>query len=142
LRSKLTGLEHSEKDRKVTILNFSHPLTSEHLTQVEELTGQAIECVKDVPTQVDPSRRLDEQIVELADRAGLTPQEWQTTPLVVNLPGYAPAAAALLAELHGRLGHFPTILWMQPLTTAVPTRYQAAEVVNLQAVRDEARRRR
>jgi hypothetical protein len=77
-----------------------------------------------------------------ADGAGLAPAEWQIAPLIVNLPGYAPAAAALLAELHGRIGHFPTVLWMQPVTTTAPTRFQAAEVVNLQALRDEARRRR
>ena len=124
------------------LLNFSHPLTADHLAQVEDLTGQVIERVIDVPAQIEPGRRLDEQIAELADRAELTPQEWQTTPFVVNLPGYAPAAAALLAEVHGRVGHFPTILWMQRVTNAVPTRYQAAEVVNLQTVRDEARRRR
>ena len=90
------------------LLNFSHPLTSDHVSQVEALAGQPVQRVVDAPVQVAADRALAEQIVAVVDGVGLTPVEWQTLPLVVNPPGYAPAAAALLAELHGRLGHFPT----------------------------------
>lgn len=124
------------------ILNFSHPITNEHLAQVKDLAGQEVERVIDVPTQIDPGRRLDEQIVELADRAGLTSREWQTMPLLINLPGYAPAAAALLAELHGRMGHFSSILWIQPIEGSISGRYRVVGVINLDAIRRAARNRR
>jgi hypothetical protein len=51
-------------------------------------------------------------------------------------------AVALLAELHGRCGYFPSCLRMRPVAGARPPRYEVAEVLNLQAVRDAARGRR
>jgi len=85
---------------------------------------------------------LQSQIRELVDRVGLGPEGWQTTPLLINPPGYAPAAVVLLAELHGRMGHFPAVLRLRPVEGSVPTRYEVAEIVNLQEVRDRARTRR
>jgi hypothetical protein len=35
------------------ILNFSHPLTAEHLAQIETLSGQSVERVVDAPAQFD-----------------------------------------------------------------------------------------
>jgi len=79
---------------------------------------------------------------DLADAAGLAPDEWQTLPLVINPPGLAPLALALIAEIHGRCGYFPPILNLRPVPDSVPPRYEVAEVVNLQHVRDAARQRR
>lgn len=124
------------------VLNFSHPLTADHLAQVERLAGQPLAHVVDVPVHVDPDRDLAEQVAEIADAAGLSPVEWQALPLVVNLPGYAVAAGVLLAELHGRMGYFPAVLWIQSVAGSSPPRFQVAEVINLQAIRDNARTRR
>jgi hypothetical protein len=98
--------------------------------------------VIDVPTQLDYRRPFADQVRELVDGIGLSAEEWQTTPLLVNPPGYAPATAVLLAELHGRMGHFPAIVRLQPVADSVPTRYEVAEIINLQAVREAARARR
>jgi hypothetical protein len=124
------------------LLNFSHPLTGEHLAQVEALAGQAVVEVRDEMPQFDLQAPLGEQVRALVDRVGLTAVEWQTVPLVVNLPGYALAAALLLAELHGRMGHFPTILRLRPVAGSTPTCYEVAELIDLQSARDEARTRR
>jgi len=124
------------------LLNFSHPLTSDQLAQVKALTDQAVTRVIDVPIQVNPDQPLAEQIAEIADQVGLTPEEWQTLPLVVNPPGYAAATAALLAELHGRMGYFPPVLWIRPVAGSTPPRFQVTEIVNLQALREAARMRR
>lgn len=124
------------------LLNFSHPLTDEQLAQVEALAGQAVVEVRDEMSEFDHQAPLGEQVRALVDRTGLTAVEWQTAALVVNLPGYAPAAALLLAELHGRMGHFPTMLCLRPVAGSTPTRYEVAELINLQAARDEARARR
>jgi hypothetical protein len=126
----------------MVLLNFAHPLTAGQRDQVESLAGQAVGREVHVPVQIDQDRPLAEQITEITDRVELTPDEWQTLPLVVNPPGYAPAAAALLAELHGRMGHFPAVLWVQPIPGSAPTRFRVAEVVNLQAIRDAARQAR
>ena len=124
------------------LLNFSHPLTTEQLVQVETLTGQRVAGVRGEMPQFDHEASFAEQVRRLADRVGLSPDEWQTTPLLVNPPGYAQATAALLAELHGRCGYFPTILRLRPVPGSIPLRFEVAELMNLQAVRDEARQKR
>lgn len=124
------------------LLNFAHPLTADHLQQIEALTGQVVERVIEVNSQIDPWQPLIPQVVTLADQVGLSPAEWQTPPLVVNPPSLNFIAAVLLAELHGRCGYFPAHLRLRPVQGSVPSRYEVAEVMDLQAVRDAARRKR
>ena len=123
------------------LLNYAHPLTSEQLDQIAQLLG-AVPDVRDIPVHADRSRPLGEVARELADAAGLAPNAWQTQQLLVNPPGLAPLALALIAEIHGRSGHFPTILNIRPVAESVPLRYELAEIVRLQALRDTARTRR
>ena len=47
-----------------------------------------------------------------------------------------------LAELHGRMGYFPASGRRRPLAGSLPPRFEVAEIINLQAVRDQARLRR
>ncbi len=123
------------------LLNFAHPLTGEHLAQVTALLGQEPEQ-REIATQVDRDRPLGEVARELTDAAALTPAEWQSVPLLINPPGLAPLAVALIAEVHGRCGYFPAMLNVRPAAGAVPPRYEVAEIVNLQVLRDAARSRR
>lgn len=124
------------------LLNFSHPLTPEHLAQVETLAGQKVERVIKVHSQIDAGLPLGPQITAMADRAGLKPEEWQSATLLINPPSLNYSAALLLAELHGRMGYFPTCLRLRPVPDSTPPRFEVAEIMNLQAVRDAARRRR
>lgn len=124
------------------LLNFSHPLTQDHIAQIERLSGQPVERVVEVHSQVDPQQPLAPQIVSMADAAGLTPAEWQSLPLLVNLPSLNYSAALLIAELHGRMGYFPACLRLRPVKDSVPPRFEAAEILNLQGARDAARQRR
>jgi transposase len=124
------------------LLNFSHPLTEAQRAEIETLTGQPIERTYAVMPELDHEQPFAEQACELADAVGLAPDEWQTEPLLVNLPGLAPAAACLLAEIHGRAGHFPAIIRIRPVAGSTPTVYEVAEILNLQDVRNLARRTR
>lgn len=124
------------------LLNFSHPLTPDHLQQAEAITGQRVERVVEVHSQIDPEQPLVPQVTALADQCGLSPAEWQTLPLLVNPPSLNFIAVALLAELHGRCGYFPTHLRLRPMQGSIAPQYEVAEVLDLQAVRDGARRRR
>jgi hypothetical protein len=124
------------------LLNFSHPLTGEQLEAARRLAQAAEVSVNTIPTQADPDAPFAPQATALAEAARLSPAEWQTEPIVVNLPAYNFLAAALLAELHGRMGYFPPVLRLRPVKDALPPRYEAAEIINLQALRDEARHRR
>ena len=124
------------------ILNFTHPLTSEQRAQIEALAHTSIEEVRTIPVHIDQAKPLEPQITAIVDAVGLSSEEWQTRPLLINPPGYAPAAFVLLAELHGRIGHFPSLIRLRPLPGSTPTVYEVAELINLQAIREEARRRR
>mgnify|MGYP005843362907 CR=1 FL=1 len=124
------------------LLNFAHPITPDHLQQVEALAGQPVERVIEVHSQIDPQQPLAPQVVAMADAAGLTPAEWQSLPILVNLPALNYSAALLVAELHGRMGYFPTCLRLRPVKDALPPRFEAAELLNLQAAREAARQRR
>ncbi len=124
------------------ILNFSHPLTDAQLAQIAALADEPITQTRDIPTQLDPAHPFTEQVIALVESVGLSPEEWQTLPLLVNPPGHAPLAVTLLAELHGRMGYFPAVLRLRPVAGSIPLRFEVAEIINLQAVRDAARARR
>ncbi len=126
----------------MVLLNFSHPLTAEQLRRIEELAGEAVDRVVGVDAQIDPQEPLAPQVAALADRAGLTPEEWQTLPILVVPPSLSFSAVTLLAELHGRCGYFPPVVRLRPVPGAVPPRFEVAEILDLQGVREEARRRR
>jgi len=124
------------------ILNYSHPLTPAQSAQLEALTGEVITEVREIPTQLDTEAPFGPQAAALAEAAGLTPAQWQTEALLVVPPALNFAAAVLLAELHGRMGYFPPIVRLRPVAGALPPRYEVAEIINLQALRDAARSRR
>jgi hypothetical protein len=123
------------------ILNFTHPLTSEQRVLIEALAGITIEEIRTIPVQIDEEKSLEAQIVYIVDAVGLSSEEWQTRPLLINPPGYAPATFVLLAELHGRIGHFPSLIRLRPIPGSVTT-YEVAELLNLQTIREAARKRR
>ncbi|WP_322820669.1 CRISPR-associated protein Csx15 [Chloroflexus sp.] len=124
------------------ILNYAHPITAAQQEQIVALTGQHIDRLLDIPSQIDQQQPLLPQIIAMADAAGLSPQQWQSEAILVNLPALNFSAAALLAELHGRMGYFPPVLRIRPIAGSLPPRYEVAEILNLQVLRDEARTRR
>jgi len=123
------------------LLNYAHPLSDAQLAQVAALLGATPE-IRDIPIHVDRALPIADVATALADAAGLTPVEWQTTALLINPPALAPVALALVAELHGRCGYFVPVLNIRPVAGALPPRYEVAEIVALQTLRDTARARR
>ena len=124
------------------LLNFSHPLPPDQLARLETLTGQPIERVIEIKTQVDTQAELVPQVVALAEACGLSPTEWQQASILVLPPALNFVAVTLLAELHGRMGYFPAHLRMKPVEGSLPPQFEVAEIINLQAVREEARKKR
>ncbi len=98
--------------------------------------------MRDIPAHFDNAQPFPEQIRRLADDIGLTSEEWQTLPILLVPPAYNFAAMTLLAELHGRMGYFPAIVRIRPILDSLPPRYEVAEIINLQNVRETARRLR
>ncbi len=123
----------------ILVLNFAHPLTEQQQTQIEELAGTGIENIITIPTLIDEEEPLEPQITRLIDAVDQSIIDWHKRHILINPPGYAPAAFLLLAEIHGRIGHFPTLIRMRPKHASVTT-YEVIELLNLQTIRDAARK--
>ena len=121
------------------LLNFSHPLSEEQLQEIEQQTGQAVERLLELPVHFDGEKPFQEQLRALMDSLPLSTTDLQTRPLLVNLPSLNFIAALVLADLHGRMGFFPTIIRLRPLEGSLPPRYQVAELLDLRRVREQAR---
>lgn len=124
------------------LLNFTHPLSQSQLQQLESIIGEKIERTVQISVQFEHNRSFVEQVRELADSAGLSPEDWQSASILMIPPALNFIAVTLLAEVHGRMGYFPPIVRMRPVHETLPPRYEVAEIINLQAVRDAARARR
>jgi len=124
------------------LLNFSHPLTPEQLEIISKLLNQPIERVIPLPVQFDHQQEYVPQLERLMNQIDLSAEELQTGSILVNPPSLNFIAALVLAELHGRMGYFPPIIRLRPIKDVTPPRYEVAEILNLQKVRDEARKKR
>jgi hypothetical protein len=125
------------------IINFSHPFTPEQKQQIEDWVAGNVQFEYiQVPSQFNQTQSFPEQISHLVDSIGLSSEDWQSLPILVNPPAYNFAALTLLAELHGRMGYFPSIIRVRPVEDSTPLRYEVAEIINLQEVRDFARLKR
>jgi hypothetical protein len=124
------------------LLNFSHPMTAHQRDQVEALTNAALTRALDVPTAFDEQLPFAPQLQELLAGIEMSPVQWQTEPILVVLPSLNFIAAALLAELHGRMGYFPPVVRMRPVAGSMPRQFEVAEILDLQTIREDARRKR
>jgi hypothetical protein len=124
------------------LLNFSHPLTEEQIRQIQNLVTEPLEKTLTIAVHFDNQKPFLPQLEELIGRIPLSAEEMQTASLLINPPSLNFITALLLAELHGRMGYFPPIVRMRPVEGALPPRFEVAEVLNLQAVREEARKER
>ena len=124
------------------LINCSHPLTPDQHEQIERLTHQSVERVISLPDQFDHGLPFAPQLSELMQRVDLSAEQWQTESILVNPPSLNFTAAMLLADLHGRMGYFPPVLRIRPVNKSLPPRYEVAEILNLQVLRDAARAHR
>ena len=107
--------------------------------QIEELSNTTIEHIITISTLINEEELLEIQITSLIEAVDLSIHDWHKRDILINPPGYTPAAILLLAEIHGRIGHFPTIIRMRPNHTSI-TAYEVIELLNLQTIRDAARK--
>lgn len=128
------------------LLNFSHPITDEQEAQLErkldfDVIGEQLDVIK-VVCQMDVNEPFDIQVEQMVDACNLSPKEWQTKQLLVNLPALSTAAALLLAELHGRCGYYPPALRLKQVDGSIPPRYELVEILDFNSQRQNARKRR
>lgn len=126
----------------MNLLNLAHPLTQAQRHHIERLAGQALNEVIDVRVQFELTQDFVPQMVKLLDALEIASERWQTEAWLVSLPSLNYIAAITLAELHGRMGHFPAIVRLRPVPDVLVTEYEVAEIINLEQVRQQARTRR
>ena len=124
------------------LLNFSHPITDNHKAQIEELTGQKVDQVITFKTHFENGSAFSEQLRPLMKKIPLSREALQTEPILINPPAFNYLAALVISDLHGRMGHFPPIIRIRRVENSTPPRYEVAEIINLQDVRDAARAQR
>jgi hypothetical protein len=124
------------------ILNFAHPLTDIQKQQIEELTNQKIEAIKSIKVHFDAEKSYVDQTLDIVNRIGFSSDDWQKKQILINPPSFNAIACVLLAELHGRMGYFAPIIRLQQIPGVVPPEFEVAEIINLNAVRNNARGKR
>ena len=121
------------------LINFGHPISEDQRAAIESLAGSPVSRLIDVETHFDSASSFDAQARQLVDSVGLTAVEWQTETLLVSLPTLHVGAAIVLADLHGRIGYFPSVVRLKPVQGSATSRFELAEILNLQSARDIAR---
>lgn len=124
------------------LLNFSHGLSSTEYSQIEIFAGRKISRLVVAHARFNEQQPFAPQAQALLATIDLTPTQWQSEPILVLLPSLNFIAALLLAELHGRMGYFPPTVRTRPVADSLPRRYEIAEILDLQLVRDRARQQR
>lgn len=123
------------------LLNFAHPITEEQQAQIEAMAQMTINRVIPIKTQLADGD-IAPQMTSLVESIDLSSAEWQSLPILLVPPGLTPAASCLIADLHGRMGYFPSIVAIRPKPDSSMPLYDATEIINLQALRDRAREQR
>ena len=124
------------------LLNFSHPINDEQIKEIEKLAGRKIDRIKEISVQFDHEKPFGEQVENLIKQCGLTSKEWQTGVILVVPPSLNFIAVTLLSALHGLMGYYPPIVRIKPVSTPIGNRYQVAEIINLNQIRDKFREKR
>ena len=124
------------------ILNFSHPLTGAQLETLQVQTGQMAFDLREIKIHFDSEQSFTDQTRALVESLNIDSKTWQTEPILINPPAFNAIALALLAELNGRMGYFPAIIRLKPIPGSTPPRFAFAEIINLQAIREQARSQR
>lgn len=126
----------------MNLLNFSHPLTDIQQRQITERIGRELSLVQTVPVQLAVEQDFAPQVSELVDRLEIESARWQNETWLIVLPSLNFGAAVLLSDLRARMGHFPTIIRLKPVQQNFTTQYEVAEIIDLEQVRQEARKKR
>lgn len=142
LGSRLKAMFSRKKNKfeGLPLLNLTgHPLTSDAISILETKFGikqlQIIEVKVgsvNVENMIDFTEKLVEQIY---DKIG---DKLLTGEYLIIPPGFAPLSLSLIAFLHGITGHFPHLVVLQKESIA----YIPKTVIDLQSIRDEARKSR
>jgi predicted HTH transcriptional regulator len=118
------------------LINFGRRITNSQVQQIERLTEARVDEIISADYLLDDTQPYEAQLLNLVQSVGITKYEWESLPLVVNIHPFAPAAAGVLAQIHGLRGNFPGILRLRQNDAG---EFEVVEILNLQRLRNEIR---
>lgn len=126
------------------ILNFSgHPVLDAQKRDIGQMMHWSSSEVINVPIgNVPEDHNFISSIEKAVQKIALSPEEWQSTPVVVIPAGYSQIWSVVMAELHGRLGYFPDVVRLRESSTVSNEKFEVAEIMNLREVRHNSRDKR
>jgi hypothetical protein len=136
-REDLSRMFGSQGETRI-LLNFGRPITPAQMGQIETLLGASIYEAIDVPLGFDDSLPYEPQVREKIRQAGLTDEDWNTLPLLINVHPFAPATALFLSAIHGLHGFFPELVRMRRVGNT--NEFEVAELLDPQSLRNQAAR--
>lgn len=127
-----TGVPKDE----VIVLNFSHPLTQNQRGEIAALRGvdmKQLDIREGLSRQYvyNSAEELVSAVKAQIDDAKMTTNAWQHQRILVNLPAHAAGAMIAIAEMHGRMGYFPSILRIEKVGEA----FEFTEIVRIDELR-------
>lgn len=143
-RAKRLFWNRSKEEGRFLALNFSgHPVLPGQQKVIQQRMGWPKLEVIDVPMgTLKEDENFLKTAIQKVDGIDLLPDEWQTFSLVAIPSGYSPLWSALLAEIHGRLGHFPDVVRLRPAPQGEKEKFEVAEILDLRDIRHQARAKR
>lgn len=143
-RVKRLFWNRSKEDGRFLALNFSgHPVLPGQQKAIQKRMGWPNIEIIDVPMgTVKEDENFLKTAIRKVDDIDLLPDEWQTFSLAVIPSGYSPLWSALLAEIHGRLGHFPDVVRLRPAPQGEKEKFEVSEILDLRDIRHQARAKR
>ncbi len=126
------------------VLNFSgHPVLPGQQKKILQLMGwPKLEVIDVQMGTVKEDENFLNTALRKVDGIDLLSNEWQTFSLIAVPAGFSPLWSALLAEIHGRLGHFPDVVRLRPAPQGEKEKFEVAEILDLRDIRHQARAKR
>ncbi|HWR31084.1 MAG TPA: CRISPR-associated protein Csx15 [Negativicutes bacterium] len=142
IRQHFAGGDPAETPK--LIVNFSgHPVLPGQQKAIERIKHWTSSKVINVALgNVAEDHHFVSAIEKAINKIELTPDEWQSIPLVVIPSGYSLVWSVVQAVLHGRLGHFPDVVRLRPTAPLSTEKFEVAEIMNLHDVRHASRDKR
>jgi len=129
-RNSYRNYAKMEAALSMIVLNFSHPLTNEHITDIEKMSGK-VSRVINIQTQFNLQEPFGPQIEELMKGVETAKGEEEWTEFLVNPPSLSPIAVMVIAEIRTLMGRFPRIIRMRQIAGSLPPKYGIAEIITL-----------
>ena len=128
------------------VFNFSHKLSEKSEQQLVDLINIYTETENPPQLAVYPlEKQYDEELPfakiakEAVDDLSKHVPGWEQMPFLIVPPSLNFAAVAILAEIHGRVGYFPSVVRTRQIKGTISPEYEVVEILYLQEIRDQAR---